>query len=459
MCKNRFFVLLKHMFKEELNLFNTYLTVNLFYLIPFMILIVSSLIVSLATLFESFSNLFIVYLTHFIFLFLGINVGAFGMYAEEILQRRFGNSTTITYSSKILPLSPRKIFTAFVFKEYIFYLLLFVFPILFGIVIASYFLNTPIYITYLFSLILIFLLGSSLVFFMSSLFSRSKFLFLISVFFTLFLLVLFRRNLVYALNPSNETIFINFFLILIFSIVAIFSVNLEVFHPKKFYRNIYHKFATMMPSKYGFLFAKDLLDLSRSVAGFSKIVFSYLIPVALIYVFSLLFVSKFPFINFIFVFSIFFSIFASSIYQWFTQFESYSTFFILPIKKQTILKSKLILTDFINFFSFLLLIFLAIYTKQNYLVLIYSLLLFVSIYYYSLGVLIYLTGFYPHVRLFNVKILIKYFLLIIPVAVSLLLISIFNVHYVLLCFSLFFIAQYFYKKGFEKVEEETVLIF
>ncbi|MEM1988589.1 MAG: hypothetical protein QXS41_01980 [Candidatus Woesearchaeota archaeon] len=452
-------ILLKYMFKEELSFYKSYLSVSLFYVIPFMILFIATIVFSLNSIFEAFSDNFVVILSHLIFLFFGINVGAFGMFVEEILHRRFGNASTITYSARTQPVSERKIFFAFVIKEMLFYLFLIIIPILIGIGLALYYLNQPNIIINLISLSLIFFFGQALVFMLSSFFTKSKIIFLISTIISGIVLGSYFEKILFVFNPSWNVLLLNLVLILIFDVVAIFSAKLEEFHPKKYYKNRYLKLLNHFPKQCSVILAKDVLDFSRTVAGFSKLFFSYIFPIIIIYFLSILFVSKFPMIDVVFVFIIFFGMFTSTLYQWFTQFESFSSYNILPISKENILNSKVFATHIFNIFSHVIILTLLILNFENFNKFLIYFVSYFAIYYYSLYVLVYLTGFYPHIRLFNVKILIQYMLFLLPALIVLLALGIINVNFLWFSLLLLPISIFLKKEAMKKINNEVVIFF
>ena len=111
-----------------------------------------------------------------VFLLLGVMVGGFGLLGNEVMNRRFGQMSLLAYSARSLPLSERYIFTNFVLKDIVYYLILWVLPFVLGFAVASPFIGVPpTYPLLLFaSLTLTFLFGLSVIFFLSTVYSRSK---------------------------------------------------------------------------------------------------------------------------------------------------------------------------------------------------------------------------------------------------------------------------------------------
>lgn len=107
---------------------------------------------------------------------LGFMVGAFGLLGAEVMNRRFGQASLLAYSARSLPLSERFIFANFVVKDTLYYFVLWVLPLALGFLLASPFIGVPVTLPLLLSLTLTlsFLSGLCAVFFLSSVYSRSK---------------------------------------------------------------------------------------------------------------------------------------------------------------------------------------------------------------------------------------------------------------------------------------------
>lgn len=113
---------------------------------------------------------------HANYLMLGFMVGAFGLLGAEVMNRRFGQASLLAYSARSLPLSERFIFANFVVKDTLYYFVLWVLPLALGFLLASPFIGVPVTLPLLLSLTLTlsFLSGLCAVFFLSSVYSRSK---------------------------------------------------------------------------------------------------------------------------------------------------------------------------------------------------------------------------------------------------------------------------------------------
>ncbi|MEN6609719.1 MAG: hypothetical protein ABFC24_02670, partial [Methanoregulaceae archaeon] len=236
---------------------------------------------------------------HSMFLLMGIMVGAFGLLGKEVMNRRFGQASLLSYSARTLPLGDRFIFLNFVCKDTLYYFLLWVFPFCLGFAIASPFVGIPVIVPLLLllSTTLAFLTGLSWVFFLSSAYSRSK-KFLIGTFLALiaiWALVFFGAGVNLGLYFPPLMLFHAFSLpllaacILLVAVpftIAIFLFTTEFGESEKHYVSriaSLTKRLSMFP--YPPLAAKDLLDIFRSGAAIGQTIFSFLLPLGIIWFF------------------------------------------------------------------------------------------------------------------------------------------------------------------------------
>ncbi len=113
---------------------------------------------------------------HANFLLLGFMVGAFGLLAGEVMNRRFGQASLLSYSARSLPLPERFIFLNFVIKDTVYYFFLWVFPFGLGYIAASPFTGVTLVqaLLLLLTLTLSFLFGLCVIFFLSAVYAYSK---------------------------------------------------------------------------------------------------------------------------------------------------------------------------------------------------------------------------------------------------------------------------------------------
>ena len=255
---------------------------------------------------------------HATYLMLGIMVGAFGLLGNEVMNRRFGQASLLAYSARSLPLSEKFIFSNFVIKDTVYYFFLWVLPFGFGYILASPFTGVPFAgaLLLLLTLTLSFLFGLCGVFFLSAVYVRSRpalLLVLLSI-----LVGLACLSVITGLNPVlffpplllNSTFTWANFLISCALLALLFSIAILLFNPEsvgseKTYRD---SFAPLV-RRFSFLpnppfAAKDTLDLYRSGSLVGQTIFSFLLPLAVIWFFLSLLGPFFPPHGLLFIFAI-----------------------------------------------------------------------------------------------------------------------------------------------------------
>ena len=78
---------------------------------------------------------------HYLFIFFGVTIGSFGLSGREVLNRRFGQASLVAYSSRSLPISERIIFLNFLIKDIVYYVFLWILPIMVGLTLATFFIE------------------------------------------------------------------------------------------------------------------------------------------------------------------------------------------------------------------------------------------------------------------------------------------------------------------------------
>ena len=285
---------------------------------------------------------------HANYLMLGIMVGGFGLLGNEIMNRRFGQASLLWYSSRSLPLSERFIFTNFVVKDTIYYFFLWVLPLGLGYILASPFTAVPpaSALLLLLTLTLAFLFGLCGVFFLSAVYARSRLVLLLAI----AALVMFGAALAArtGMNPvllfpplllnasfSWTNLLVSILVLAILSAIAILLFNPESVGSEKTYRDSFAPLAKRFSSLPDpALAAKDVLDLYRSGAMIGQMLFSFLLPLAVIWFFLSLLGPFFPPHGLLFMFAIVTGVIASTIYTWVTMFDSFGPYACLPGRGQ-----------------------------------------------------------------------------------------------------------------------------
>jgi hypothetical protein len=352
-------------------------------------------------------------------------VGGFGLLGNEVMNRRFGQASLLAYSARSLPLSERFIFSNFVIKDTVYYFFLWVLPFGFGYILASPFIRVPLAdaLLLLLTLTLSFLFGLCGVFFLSAVYARSR---------TLLWLVLLAIGVgiigLAAITGTNIVLFFpplllnsSFtwanFLISCVVLALLFGVAIVLFNPEsvgseKTYKN------TFMPLMRQFSFlpyppltAKDTLDLYRSGSLVGQTIFSFLLPLAVIWFFLSLLGPFFPPQGLLFVIAVTTGVIASTMYTWVTMFDTFGPYACLPVAVSTLIASKLTTFAVLQVIPAVFIAAVAILSGEA-AYLIPAVVLAISIAFYAVGVMAWLCGLSPNVLVYDVKVLFVYLILV-----------------------------------------------
>ncbi len=414
------------MVKEEWRLHSTMFGSLSFALFPVMIFgiaFMGSFLIPLMRATLPAGNLTLI--VHANYLMLGIMVGGFGLLGNEVMNRRFGQASLLAYSARSLPLSEQFIFTNFVVKDTVYYFFLWVFPFGFGYILASPFTGVPLAsaLLLLLTLTLSFLFGLCGVFFLSTVYARSK---------PLLWLVLLALGAVWgglaAVNHTNPALFFPPLLLeqaftwanLAVScavLALLFAVAIVLFNPEsvgseKIYRDA---FAPLM-QRFSFLpdpplTAKDALDLYRSGSVVGQTIFSFLLPLAVIWFFLALLGPYFPPHGLLFIFAITTGVIASTMYTWVTMFDAFGPYACLPVSVSTLISSKLTTFSLLQIVPALFLAAVALLSGES-AYLVPAVVLGISVSFYAVSVMAWLCGLSPNVLVYDVKVLATYLVLV-----------------------------------------------
>jgi hypothetical protein len=355
---------------------------------------------------------------HANFLLLGMMVGAFGLLGNEVMNRRFGQASLLAYSARSLPLSEKHIFLVFVAKDTVYYFILWVFPFSLGFLVASPFIGIGIGLPLLlmFTLTLSFLTGLSGIFFLSTVYARSRYAVLGVLGVSIAGIAAFS-----AFTGSNPALL--FPPVLLFrtfsweilalfcaAVGALFGVSVLLFSAE--YTGVAKRFGNdLAPLSQRLAFlpspplaAKDLIDLHRSGAAIGQTLFSFLIPLGVMWFFLSLLTRYLPPHGTLLMFAILTGVIASTMYTWLTAFDTLGAYACLPVGVRTLITSKitsfsllqLIPSGFIG--SVAVLAGDAAYAPP-------AIILCLSVSFYALGVTVWLTGLSPSVLVYDVKVL------------------------------------------------------
>jgi len=420
------FELFTNMVKEEWRVHSTMFGSLSFALFPVMIFgiaLMGSFLIPLMRTTLPAGNLTLI--IHANYLMLGIMVGGFGLMGNEVMNRRFGQASLLAYSARSLPLSEKFIFLNFVIKDTVYYFFLWVLPFGFGYILASPFTGVPLAgaLLLLLTLTLSFLFGLCGVFFLSAVYARSR-----PVLWLVLLALGVGVGGLAAMTSTNPVLFfppllLNSaftwanFLISCAVLTLLFGVAIVLFNPEsvgseKTYRD---SFAPLI-RQFSFLpnpplAAKDTLDLYRSGSLVGQTIFSFLLPLAVIWFFLSLLGPFFPPHGLLFIVAVTTGVIASTMYTWVTMFDTFGPYACLPVAVSTLIASKLTTFAVLQVIPAVFIAAVALLSGEA-AYLVPAVVLGISVSFYAVGVMAWLCGLSPNVLVYDVKVLFVYLILV-----------------------------------------------
>jgi len=358
---------------------------------------------------------------HGSYLMLGIMVGGFGLLGNEVMNRRFGQASLLAYSARSLPLTDQFIFANFVVKDTVYYFFLWVFPFGFGYLAASPFTGVPLAsaLLLLLTLALAFLCGLCTVFFLSTVYARSRAL--------LWILLLALGALVVLTGTNPALLFPPLLIYRAFSwtglvatcavLILLFGVSIALFSPEavgseKRYRDLYRPLVqrlAFLPDPT--LATKDFIDLYRSGSLIGQMVFSFVLPLAVIWFFLSLLGPAFPPHGLLLMFAIVAGLIASTMYTWVTMFDAFGSYACLPVAVSRLITGKLTTFALLQVLPALFIAIVAILAGEI-AYLVPAVVLGLSVSFYAVAVMAWLAGLSPNVLVYDVRVLTRYFVLV-----------------------------------------------
>ena len=419
------FELFTNMVKEEWRVHSTMFGSLSFALFPVMIFgiaLMGSFLIPLMRTTLPAGNLTLI--IHANYLMLGIMVGGFGLLGNEVMNRRFGQASLLAYSARSLPLSERSIFANFVVKDTVYYFFLWVFPFAFGYILASPFIHVSLAsaLFLLLTLTLSFLFGLCGIFFLSTVYAWSKPVFWA---FLLLLGIGFGGIIATGLNPAilfpplllhNEFSWTNLLLSCLV-LAYLFIVSLWLFNPEsvgseKKYKDSYTPWLQRMSSLPNPpLAAKDMIDLYRSGSMIGQTIFSFIVPLGVIWFFLSLMSRFFPPHALLFLYAVTTGVIASTMYTWVTMFDNFGPYACLPVSVSTLISSKLTTFAILQVIPAVFIAVVAILTGEA-AYLIPAVVLGLAVSFYAVSIMAWLCGLSPSVLVYDVKVLFKYLILV-----------------------------------------------
>jgi hypothetical protein len=366
-------------------------------------------------------------------LLFGLSVGAFALMGREAMNRRFGHASMVAFSSRTLPVSERRIFFNVIANDVLFYTFFYLLPFFIGFSGAAVVTGAvPAFQPHLLSsIILSFICGLSISFFLSTLYVRlgKAFVGVALLCAAAFALGGFALDADMALlfppasfffTSSSSSLALSFVLIFLPSAISLAFVKIEFSEKERFVKSsigsLSEKFGKMFSAPH--LVAKDMLDLQRSEGGIGKVFFSFLIPLAMIwamlYIFSGLFIL--PEGATFLIFCVLVGALSSTSYNWLTEYDEFSSYSFLPVAVSDVMKSKLKGYLLLGIFSLAVIVAVAA-ASLSLPSLPIGLLSFACVSAYTVSVTVFLSGLRPNILIFSAKNLLAYFSMVAPVMV------------------------------------------
>ncbi len=396
-------------------------------------------------------------LAQIFFLLAGAMVGSFGLMGREFMNRRFGQASLIAYASRSLPISERRIFATFLVKDTIYYILLYVLPFTVGFAAATPFIAIdPGYVLLAFvSLTLAFLLGLSAVCFLSTLYAHSVRLLAVTLVVLTFAAFHIGAGIfpphTFFLDPGPEPLGLSLLLILVPAAISVLFVTVDYPDRSKRFRNSLDPLAERLrPLGSEHFIAKDALDLLRSEGGAGKVVFSFLLPVGLIWLCLQILIRFTPGVDPLMIFAVLLGVISSTVYNWLTEFDSFSSYTFLPVGVPEVIDGKLKSYGILNLLPVVVLVLAAVTMTGGAGTFLPALAAFVSVSVYTLAVTVYLTGLHPNVMLYHAGVFARYVLATSPVLLLIIFASILNPLYALGSLFLVPVAAFLLSRGRRK---------
>lgn len=461
------FNIFKNMVKEEWRLHSSLFGNSGFVLFPVFIFLFTFFVSLVLPVFrEIVTDAQIALGMHYFFLLMGAMIGAFGLMGREFMNRRFGQASLIAYSSRVLPVSERFIFANFLGKDVIYYFILYILPFVAGFALATKIVpagmfSTPLtLLTLVLTLSLSFVIGISVMFFLSTVYAHSGRISFLCLFITSILLLRVSGNLdqsslyslpslSFFLDPSEKFLLFSGVLIFVPSALSLIFLKIDFPQYQKDFSNSFSKICKHLGSyRYAAFIAKDSLDLKRSEGGLGKIIFSFVLPLTLVWILLSSLSRVIPNLSALTLFALVLGVLSSSMYNWLTEYDIFASYAFLPLKASDMIKSKINSYLILNLLPLVILILLALKNEPS--SLIPSLLLFLTISFYMVTVLVYLTGLSPSINLYNAKTFALYTLSVVPILMFNIVLSMFGPYYVFMDLLLIPFALYLLGKGFKK---------
>jgi len=421
--------LIKLMLKEEYRFHTSFLAKYNFLGFPIMIMIFTFILAIFTPQLLKELSLGEIYFSLHSSLFLyGLSMGAFAFLGREYLERRFGQVNFMVSAPILLPVKFKTAFFAFYFHDVIFYILVTIIPLTFGLLlsipVSGILVTSVLFLAGV--LTLSFFVGISFSFFMSAVYMKNQKVFVGIVALIIILLLssfqfhwldygIIFPTLKFQLTKSWQYLVHAAVLIIAFTVFASYLIEERFEVPTKFFKpelvNRRQQFQIM--GSYSVLTAKELIDLVRS-RTLTKIMFSFAVPLVFITFISWFFRVglEIPIDFNIIFYGGMVGFFGLLIYSWQNNTDVIEFYQVLPITVPKVIKSKIIVFALITSGMSTSFVIIMAFIHDELMLLGWALLVMFITSFYIVTAVAYLTGLRTNTYLFNVTVLVKFVILV-----------------------------------------------
>jgi len=414
------------MLKEEFRFHASHSNRFIFLSFPLIVCIFSfATAVTSPRIFEEISSNQLIQMVHLSIFLYGMSVGAFAFLGMQIVERRFSRRNFLVAMPSLLPMSYKKTFFGLYVRDVIFYVILLIFPLILGLIISVPITNfRMISIGFLFLAILLsFLLGMSVSFFMSALYIRASRIFIGLV------CVLVVALIAYGLSVSDvglliPTIKFQFTRDILFFVESVLLILILPFaatlltqekHEMKVgrFKSVFAEFEKRFTfsKSYSTLLAKEFLDLKRSKT-YGKIFFSFVVP--LIFLGFASFLVKYGFdvpVGFNTIYGAMVGFFGILIYSWLNNVDVTDYLETLPVTVPQLIKARLIVFAILTLWiSTIFVVGIGVVNGDLSFIWLALLVMFITSMYMVITIA-YLTGLRTNTSLFAPDVMLKFWIL------------------------------------------------
>jgi MFS family permease len=419
--------LLPLMLKEEFRFHSSHSNSYIFLSFPAIVCIFSfATAVSSPRIFEEISPNRLLQMVHISIILYGMSVGAFAFMGMQMVERRFGRRNFLVAMPSLLPITYKKTFLGLYLRDVIFYLALLILPLILGLLLSvpiTHFRLTSIGFLFV-AVLLSFLVGMSISFFMSAVYVRFPkiFLGLVCAMIVTALAYGFGVYDIGLLIPTielqitKEPFYLMESLALILLLPFMATLLTKERHELKVskFKSVFAEFEErfMFAKSYSTLLAKEFLDLKRS-RTFGKIFFSFIVP--LIFLSFSSFIVKYGFnipvgFNTIF-YGAMVGFFGILIYSWLNNVDVTDYFETLPLSVPQVIKARLIVFFILTLWiSTIFVVGIAVINGDLGVLWLALIVMFITSTYMVITIA-YLTGLRPNTSLFAPDVMLKFWIL------------------------------------------------